>query len=177
MASTEAIEAVHRNTCANDRVGSLQVRAWLKRWNMPEEWAAAGFGAFDCDHRVNPNTVGRCRACQGTEALFTRLMFSLELMEPPVYAHDEHMMLSAERLMQGILLSSDKEWTAWRKKSAKKKGALEGTWLKKLQPLRTFLMESDAGELCTETGPFRNMIIQVTEAMIQSAGQQVMGDR
>ena len=38
-------------------------------------------------------------------------------------------------------------------------------------------MESDACELCCSDGVFKDMLLRVTEKLIQSAAETVMGDR
>ena len=157
MASAEAIAAIQSSKCANSRRGNRPVRGWLQQHGIPLEWAEAGFGAFNCVHRFDPeHTGGACAPCTVAEAAFIQLLYSLELAQPPVWAHDEHMLMSIDRMTDGVMLASDEAWTAWRKRPGKRQGFLPGVYGKKLQPLRTFLMELDAGELCTAPGPFKD---------------------
>ena len=179
MASDAAIEAVKQNECARRRLGNLQLCAFLKRHKLPVEWAEAGFGAVNCvcrENLVDSGEQGGCSVCNNTEAYYCDILFDLELMETGVWAHDEHMRLCPEDLIRGILLSSDKEWTAWRK-SQKKEGFVRAEFLRNIQPLRTFLMESDARTLCTEPCAFRDMLLKITETLIQSAAKTVLGNR
>ena len=130
MAREDAIEAVKNNACAKSRLGNLNFSEFLEARGMPVEWAAAGFGGFNCECRghEDPSAAGKCTPCSNAEAYWTEILVSLELVQSGVWAHDEHMLMSPHRLQEGILLPSDKDWTAWRTKAISK-GVISGSWL------------------------------------------------